>query len=65
MVTIRTCPTLLAAQLMQSFLGGSGIQAFIPDELAAQNTWGEVDGVRVQVAEEDVERAEEVLRAAL
>jgi len=65
MVTIRTCSTLVDAQIMQSLLRGSDIQAFIPDELAAQNTWGAIDGVRVQVPEEDAERAEEVLRGGL
>jgi len=50
---------------MQSLLLGSDIQAFLPDELAAQNTWGAIDGVRVQVSDEDAERAEEILRAAL
>jgi hypothetical protein len=65
MVTIRTCSTLVDAQLMQSLLLGSDIQAFLPDELAAQNTWGAIDGVRVQVSDEDAERAEEILRAAL
>jgi len=64
MVTIRTCPTLVAAQLLKSLLGGSDVEAFIPEELEAQNTWAAMEGIRLQVAEEDVERAEEVLRAA-
>jgi hypothetical protein len=65
MVTIRTCPTLIDAQIMQSLLRGSGVQAFLPDELEAQNTWGAIEGVRVQVPEEDAERAEEVLRGGV
>jgi len=55
---------LVAAQLLKSLLGGSDVEAFIPEELEAQNTWAAMEGIRLQVAEEDVERAEEVLRAA-
>ena len=64
MVTIRTCSTLPEAQVIQSHLDGSGIEAFLPDELTVQNNWlwtNAIGGVRVQVLEEDVARAEEVL----
>src|SRR5271155_5070637 len=64
MVTIRTCSTLPDAQVIQSQLKGSGIEAFLPDELTVQNYWlwtNAIGGVRVQILEEDVERAAEVL----
>ena len=64
MVTIRTCYTLPEAQVVQSHLRGSGIDAFLPDELTLQNDWlwsNAIGGVRVQVPEEEAERAVEIL----
>jgi hypothetical protein len=37
MVTVRTCSMLSEAQVMQSFLAGSGIESFLPDEMTVQN----------------------------
>jgi rubredoxin len=65
MVTIQTCSTLPDAQVLQSYLGGSGIPSFLPDEMTLQNYWlwtNAIGGIRIQVAEEDVERAREILR---
>jgi hypothetical protein len=65
MVTIRTCSQLEDAQLMQSFLGGSGIESFIPDENSATNLIGPaIGGVRLQVEDEVAARADELLREA-
>jgi hypothetical protein len=67
MHTVQTCPTLPEAQVVQSLLGGSGIKAFLPDEYTIQNDWmltNAIGGVRVQVADEDVARAKEILRDA-
>jgi hypothetical protein len=64
-VTVRIYSTLPEAQVIRSFLEGSGIKAFLPDEFTIQNNWmwtNAIGGVRVQVAEENVERAEEILR---
>jgi rubredoxin len=64
MVTVQTCSTLPEAQVIQSQLAGSGITAFLPDELTVQNDWlwtNAIGGVRVQVREEDVERASDIL----
>jgi Putative prokaryotic signal transducing protein len=64
MVTVCTCYTLPEAQVIQSQLEGSGIEAFLPDELTVQNYWlwsNAIGGVRVQVQEEDAKRATEVL----
>ena len=67
MITVRVCSTLPEAQVIHSLLEGSGIKAFLPDEFTIQNNWmwsNAIGGVRVQVAEEDAVRAEEILRAA-
>jgi hypothetical protein len=64
MVTIRTCSTLPEAHLLQSFLGGSGIASFLPDENTIQMDWlwsNAIGGVRLQVAEADAERANALL----
>jgi hypothetical protein len=58
MITIRTCSQLEQAEVMKSFLQGSGIESFIADESAALST----GSVRLQVGEEDAARAEELLR---
>lgn len=65
MVTIRTCSTLPEAHLMQSALAGSGIDSFLPDENTVQVDWlwtNAIGGIRLQVAEADAARANEVLR---
>ena len=67
MVTIRTCYSLPEAHVIQSHLEGSGIGVFLPDEMTVQNDWlwtNAIGGVRVQVLEEDAERAVEVLHEA-
>jgi hypothetical protein len=64
-VTIRVCNQLPEAQLLQSALAGSGIDSFLPDEFTVQNDWlwtNAIGGIRLQVAEADVNRADEVLR---
>src|SRR5271170_5735475 len=64
MITVRRCFSLPEAQVIQSHLEGSGIETFLPDELTVQNDWlwtNAIGGVRVQVHEEDVERARELL----
>ena len=66
MVTLRICSTLPEAQVIQSQLGGSGIKSFLPDEFTIQNNWmwaNAIGGIRLQVAEEDAARAEEILRS--
>jgi hypothetical protein len=62
MITVQNCSTLMEAEVTQSLLAGSGIKAFLPDEFTAQNIWTAADGVRVQVNEEDADRAREILR---
>ena len=63
-VTIRSCRDLAEAEVVKSMLFAGGIEAFIPDENAASLYPSQVldtDGVRVQVAPEDAERARELL----
>jgi len=65
-VTIKTCRDLAEAQVVLSALAASGIEAFIPDEnmasLAATNIL-DTNGVRVQVAADDAERARVLLKS--
>jgi Putative prokaryotic signal transducing protein len=64
-VTVQICSSLPDAQVVQSCLKGSGIEAFLPDEMTIQNNWlwaNAMGGVRVQVFDEDAERAAEILR---
>lgn len=64
LVTLVTCGTLVAADLVVSRLQAAGIQAFIPDECLMQtigfnlNTFGYV---RVQVAPKDYDAATALL----
>ena len=66
-VTIRTCRDIQEAEIVRSALEADGIEAFIPDANVASLYPPQVldtDGVRVQVAAEDAERAREVLDQA-
>jgi hypothetical protein len=65
MTTIATCQRLIEAQILQATLGGSGIKAYLPEELTAQ-TSGNVynymmGGLRVQVEDEDADAARAIL----
>jgi hypothetical protein len=61
MVTVATCSDLAQAELIKSILEGSGVAAFVPDENSV--LWGGViGGFRVQVAEEELNIATDVLR---
>jgi hypothetical protein len=63
MTTLRTCSELEEAELIKSVLAGSGVTAFLPDESSV--LWSNaLGGIRVQVADEDVERANDVLKQA-
>jgi hypothetical protein len=61
MVTLRTCSELEEAELVKSVLAGSGVTAFVLDENSA--LWSNaIGGYRVQVEDEDADRANEVLK---
>jgi len=52
------------AHLAVSKLGGSGVQAWLRDEATANLYWlysNAIGGVKVEVADEDIERAREIL----
>lgn len=63
MVTIANCFDMSEALHLQMVLGGAGIEAFIPDEntgtLAPYFFFA--TGLRLQVAEADVERAAKIV----
>lgn len=65
MITVAQCNTVDEALLLRSLLEGSGIPAFVPDELTGQTAppylFASVSHVRLQVAEEHVAQAREVL----
>ena len=65
MKTIATCQQLIEAQILQATLGGSGIKAYLPEELTAQTSGNAYNyamgGLRVQVEEEDVDAARTIL----
>jgi hypothetical protein len=64
MITIKICQTLSEAEVAKSELEGSGIKAYLPDEIPAQNMWADASqGIHVQVDESDADRAREVLGA--
>jgi hypothetical protein len=60
MITVAEYGNVDEALLLKSALEGSGIRAYVPDELTAQTAPPYMfagSGVRVQVAEEDAEAA--------
>ena len=65
MITVATCSTIDEALLLRSVLEGSGIAAFVPDEMTGQTAppylFASTSHVRLQVSEENVVRAREVL----
>jgi hypothetical protein len=64
MITVANCLSLSEAHMIQSYLRGSGIDAFIPDELTVQNDWGLINaigGIRIQVHPEDETEAKEII----
>ena len=67
MITVATCNNIDEALLLRSVLAGSGIAATVPDELTGQTAptylFANPSGVRLQVAEADVQRAREILDA--
>jgi hypothetical protein len=63
MTTLRNCSDLEEAELIKSVLAGSGVTAFLPDENSV--LWSNaLGGYRVEVEDEDVDRANDVLKQA-
>lgn len=66
MVTVRSFSKPEEAHLFRTRLEAAGIPAYVQDEYMVQMDWlysNAIGGVRVQVAEEDVEAVEEFLAA--
>jgi hypothetical protein len=65
LVTVATFTTALEAHLRKNLLDDEGVQAFVADELTGDQLSGAyVHGyVKLQVARQDVGRAQEVLQA--
>lgn len=63
MVTIANCRDLNEALRLQMLLGCGNIKSFIPDESSATLAphYFFASGVRVQVSEEDTERAKRIV----
>ena len=63
MTTVADCSSVDEALMLRSLLEDSGVKAFVPDELTVTFR-GQAGGVRLQVADEDVETAKTILAAA-
>lgn len=65
MTTVATCSNPAEAMLLKSLLEGSGITAYVPEELTSQSA---IDfagsGIRVRVDDENVETAKRILAEA-
>ena len=65
MVTVARCLNIDQALFMRSLLVGCGIEAFVPDEFAAQTDpvifLGSMNSIRVQVNDEDGASARTIL----
>ena len=66
MLTVARCNDLNQALGFKMALEAAGITAFIPDEISAATMpyafFGSSGGVRVQVADEDAEKAERIIQ---
>jgi thiamine monophosphate synthase len=61
--TVTTCASVDEALMLRSLLEGSGIKAFVPDELTVTFR-GQAAGVRLQVEDEDAETAQKIIAGA-
>ena len=64
MTTVTHCSSVSEAMVKKSLLEGSGIRAWVPDELTSQVAPPYLfagSGVRLQVEDEDAEEARRVL----
>jgi hypothetical protein len=66
MTTVARCLNIDRALFVRSLLTGCGIEAFVPDELAAQTDpvifLGSMNSIRVQVSDDDAPAALEILQ---
>jgi Putative prokaryotic signal transducing protein len=63
MKTVASCASVDEALMLRSLLEGSGIKAYVPDELTVTYR-GQAAGARLQVEDEDAETAQKILDSA-
>jgi thiamine monophosphate synthase len=63
MKTVASCASVDEALMLRSLLEGSGIRAYVPDELTVTYR-GQAAGVRLQVEDEDAETAQKIIADA-
>ena len=66
LVTLDTFPNPEHARFIQGLLKSEGVPAYLADETAAGMMWhlnGAIGGIKLQVAEADIPRAQEILEA--
>lgn len=63
MTTVAECSSVDEALLLRSLLEDCGIPSYVPDELTVTYR-GQTGGIRLQVAEEDVEAARKIIADA-
>ena len=66
LVTAVTCPSSIEANIVRNYLEAGGVRAFLADDATIGMAWHlgtALGGVKVQVAEEDADRAAELLDA--
>ena len=64
LTTVASFTDIIDAQLLKARLESSGIECFIADEYTVAINWlysNFIGGVKVQVSEEDLERAKEII----
>ena len=65
MTTVITCSNPAEAMLLKSLLEANDIPAFVPDELTAQSApHFSGSGIHIQVADEHLEMAKQILSEA-
>lgn len=66
LVTLAAFDTAMRATLVKNHIEAAGIRCVLTDEFTTSNFWqlsNAIGGIKVQVAEEDLERAEAILEA--
>src|SRR5262245_10156703 len=66
LVTLDTFPNPEHARFIQGLLESEGVPAYLADETAAGMMWhlsSDIGGIKLQVAEADTPRAQEILEA--
>lgn len=62
MTTVAECANIEEAEVLRALLADCGVAAYLPDELTVQFR-GVLGSIRVQVEDEDAEKARKILAA--